>query len=340
MGSLRDRVKKNVGKPASVAPPKVGDGLVEGPVVPKAPAVPEQPAPETARSVPKPAPASEPSPARTRATPPPLPAISDEESGGARVSESELIPKSTGAPASAPKPALPAALADLDALVGDKDAAPPEPVAPPKKDSAPPEAKPEAKKKSMGWAFGKDDFPTSMKVAAEYKIIYTEATANGLKFQLNGKEKHEFELGLDESRTFDVDSSEGPLSIKVTNKGINTEGSLEVRIDVDGGKSAGTKAAEKTAAVVAKAGESVSKVWPHVPEVITASFAVGIPVVIYAVGGQPLKDALGQVWYHIVGAGTPLVMAALTAFQFVSRRKDMAEEGKTPKAEEPKKGES
>ncbi len=300
-------------QPARAPAPKAS----KPPVVPKAPSA---------------APAAAPKAASAAKLPPPMPAPKEEIDPDAIVpSSGELEFSDSGAapavPPSAPKQKSP--LADLDpaSLVPREGEGAEENEPAPAK--APAARAPAPVVRTRKWAFDADkDEGKSIDLVSGYSLKYIDKGAGTLQFKLKGKETQPVELGLDESKTLQVDSPDGPLSITVKNKGLNSEGNMEIEVSWEGGK---TKAA-KTAAKAKSAATSIGKrllsgLHSHNAEITALTFGgAAPPIAYYLIGGQQLREAMGPIPYIIGGVGVAVVSTALAVWQWVGRSKDIREE--------------
>ncbi len=334
--------------PAPVAEPRPAPAQRSPPAASPSPAVAAQP-PSPARASPPPAPAkaSRPpaaapvpkAPSAHRLPPPmPQPARTEEvDLEAMQVSSGELSLSDSGSsPASPQAPQKPLSpLGDIDLAAelaaasagpsGKEEPAAKEPVrAPPK-----PKPEPQLNKGSRTWAFDADrDEGKSIDIVSGYLLRYIDKSPGMLEFKLKGKEERKVSLGLDKTETVEVESPDGPLSIKLTNKGLNPEGNMEIMVEWEGGKSKGAKTVEKAKEKASSAGKwTLSGLVRHNAEVTALAIgSVAPPLMWYAVGGQQLREAAGPVLYYIGGAGVAVASAALAVWQWIGRRKDIREE--------------
>src|SRR5512143_2309486 len=349
--------------PASLVEERAAPPPAPAPAVEEKPLRREEP-PATARSVPvsppKAAPAAalkpsvSPRPAPAAKTPPPLPAIEEQdktpipgpltahdEPSGEMVSVSELV---ESVPPSAPAPTVaarknPLAGLDLAALAAEepKEAAEEAPQSSPARKSEPPPS-PKVNNGRKAWAFdAENDEGASIEIVSGYKLKYMDRSPNGLSFRLKGAESQDIQVGLDESKTVNVDSPDGPLAITVKNTGLNGEGSMEVEVAWEGGKKKSVKAAETAKKAAAETGKkTASGIVAHSAEIAVGLVTAAVPVAYFAFGGTQLREAMGSLLYYIGGAGVPAVMAALAVWRGVERRSEIREEA-AEAAKEPSK---
>ncbi len=262
-----------------------------------------------------------------------MPVAKEEEDPDAiQVKSGELMPASVAPPApTSPRPRSPLADLDLSSLEteGEVPEQPPAKAPSVKPAPAPPKPKPapEVKKGTRTWAFDADkDEGKSIELVSGYTLKYMDKSAGNLEFRLKGKDTHSVILGLDESKTVDLESPDGPISVKLTNAGLNKEGNMEITVEWEGGKTKAAKTVEKAKEKVSATGrKTLSGIAAHSNEISALVVAAAVPVV-YAIGGQPLRDAMGQALYYVLGAGVTVSSAALVVWQWIGRSKEIRED--------------